>query len=337
MDLQENKIGFVLMNTGTPDSPEPHDIKPYLIEFLSDRNLIKVPPIIWQPVLRLFIARTRPKKTSPRYQQIWTPQGSPLIVESQAQCSMLNERFVNEGIPAVAAVGMRYGNPSTTAALAQLKAAGCRKIIAFPLFPQTAYCTVGSCKEKIGLALKSFPDLELLRTVEGYHENELYLAALADSIRDTWEYRPGSKILFSFHSIPLTDVEAGDTYVQQIKEDLQRLVNMMGIAEEDWAVAFHSRFEDSRAWVTPHPKTQLAKWAEEGATRVAMMTPGFSSDCLESLYDIKSVTCEYFKTLCTQHGRTADITYIPALNHREDHIDLLFDVAKKAIEQASCQ
>lgn len=333
MSLHEEKIGIVLMNSGTPDSPDPRDIRPYLIEFLSDRNLIKVPPIIWQPILRLFIARTRPKKTSPRYEEIWTPNGSPLIVETQAQCAALNARFAEASINATAAVGMRYGNPSISHALGQLEAAGCRTIIGFPLFPQTSFCTVKTCKEKLQSEMKAHPQLQLAGVIEGYEQNPRYVEALASSIREAWEYQPGSKVLFSFHSIPLADVEAGDAYVAQIEDGMQRVARELDLAEDDWAIAYHSRFEDSRAWVAPHPKTQLAKWAEEGTTRVAMATPGFAADCLESLYDIKHVTCDYFETLCTQHGRRAETTYIPALNHREDHIALLFETAKQAIAQ----
>lgn len=332
MSCTENKIGIVLMNTGTPDSPKPHDIKPYLIEFLSDRNLIKVPPVVWQPILRLCIARTRPKKTSPRYQSIWTKQGSPLLVESLAQCNALNARFAKAGINAQCAVGMRYGNPSVKSALHELEKAGCTDILAFPLFPQTAFSTVKTCKEHVKKELEHHPALRFKGCVEGYSKSERYISALASAIRETWEYRPGSKLLFSFHSIPLGDVEAGDTYVEQIKASTQRVADALGIPQEDWAIAFHSRFEDSRAWVAPHPKTQLAKWADEGITRIALATPGFASDCLESLYDIKQVTCEYFRTLCTQRGTVAEATYIPCLNHREDHIDLLFDIAIKAIE-----
>lgn len=333
MSLQEEKIGIVLMNTGTPDSPDPRDIRPYLIEFLSDRNLIKMPPIVWQPILRLCIARTRPKKTSPRYEEIWTPEGSPLLVETQAQCAALNARFTEAGINAMATVGMRYGNPSISHALNQLEAAGCRTIIGFPLFPQTSFCTVKTCKEKLQAEIKAHPQLHLAGVIEGYEQNPRYIKALAASIHEAWEYQPGSKVLFSFHSIPLADVEAGDTYVAQIESGMQRVAHELGLAENDWGIAFHSRFEDSRAWVAPHPKTLLAKWAEEGATRVAMATPGFAADCLESLYDIKHVTCKYFETLCMQHGNSAQATYIPALNHREDHIALLFETAKQAIGQ----
>ena len=293
MDLKKEKIGIVLINTGSPDSPDPQDIRPYLIEFLSDRNIIKVPPVIWQPILRLFIARTRPKKTAPRYQQIWTPNGSPLQ---------------------------------------RLEAAGCSKIVALPLFPQTAFSTVKTCKEAIQDQVGKHPNLSLEAIVEGYNDNPLYTQALAASIRDVWEYRPGSKLLLSFHSIPLADIEAGDTYEEQIEASVNQAMELLGIPQSDWAIAYHSRFEDSRAWVTPHPKTQLAQWAAEGVSRIALVTPGFASDCLESLYDIKSVACDFFCTLCSQNDITADVTYIPCLNHREDHIDLLFNVVKKAIE-----
>lgn len=333
MDSQSEKIGFVLMNTGTPDSPDPRDIKPYLIEFLSDPNLIHMPRALWLPILHLFIANKRPEKTAPRYEKIWTPEGSPFILDSRLQAQGINQRFQEAGINAIAKLGMRYGNPSLDTALNGLEAAGCRKIIAFPLFPQTAFCTVGSCKGKIKQVMRHHKNLQLAGVIEGYNHNPLYHEALAASIREAWEYQPGSKLMFSFHSIPLSDVKAGDTYVEQIKSDLQKVTELLGIPKNDWSMAFHSRFEDPHAWVTPHPRAKLSEWAEEGVTRVGILTPGFAADCLESLYDIKDVTCEYFRSLCKQHGREADITYIPALNHREDHLDLLFEVAKQALEK----
>lgn len=330
MVFKKEKTGIVLINTGSPDSPEPQDIRPYLIEFLSDRNIIKVPPAIWQPILRLFIARTRPKKTAPRYQQIWTANGAPLTVESCAQRDALNERLAEAGIDALCEVGMRYGNPSITHALQKLEAAGCNKIVALPLFPQTAFSTVKTCKEAIRDQIGKHPNLSLGAIVEGYSDNPLYAQAIAASIGDAWEYRPGSKLLLSFHSIPLADIEVGDTYVEQIKTSTHQAMELLGIPRSDWAIAYHSRFEDSRAWVSPHPRTQLAQWAAEGVSRIALVTPGFASDCLESLYDIKSVAHDYFCGLCDQNGVTSDVTYIPCLNHREDHINLLFDVVKRA-------
>lgn len=237
MDLKKEKIGIVLINTGSPDSPDPQDIRPYLIEFLSDRNIIKVPPAIWQPILRLFIARTRPKKTAPRYQQIWTPNGSPLAVESRAQCDALNKRLAKAGINALCEVGMRYGNPSISHALQKLEAVGCSKVIALPLFPQTAFSTVKTCKEAMRDQASKHPSLSLEKIIEGYNDNPLYAQALAASIRDAWEYRPGSKLLLSFHSIPLADIEAGDTYVEQIEASVNQAMELLGIPHSDWAIA----------------------------------------------------------------------------------------------------
>lgn len=314
------------MNVGSPASPDPRDIKPYLAEFLSDKDLIRVPSAIWKPILHGFILRTRPKKTSPRYQRIWTDKGSPLLVETAAQCEALNKRFAEAGLNFVAALGMRYGMPSVDDAFAELEDKGCTKIVGFPLFPQTATCTVGTSKK---FFLKKAAERSASKPcgiVEGYANNPLYIQALANSIADTWTYETGSKILFSFHSIPLNDVESGDTYLEEIQETLQGATKLLGIPSEDWAVGYHSRFEDSRAWVAPHPKTVLSKWADEGVTRVALVAPGFAADCLESLYDIDVTTREYFAELCHNRGAEADITYVPALNAREDHIDALFDI-----------
>lgn len=314
------------MNVGSPESPDPRDIKPYLAEFLSDKNLIRVPSAIWKPILHGFILRTRPKKTSPRYQLIWTEKGSPLLVESKAQCAALNARFEEAGLNLVATMGMRYGKPSMDDALAELESQGCTKIVGFPLFPQTATCTVGTSKEFFLKKMNARSDSKPYGVVEGYADNPLYIQALANSIAQNWDYQPGSKVLFSFHSIPLSDVESGDTYLDEIQTCITGATDLLGIPRQDWEVAYHSRFEDSRAWVAPHPKTILSKWADEGISRVALVAPGFAADCLESLYDIDIVTRNYFEELCKARGVKPDTTYVPALNAREDHIDVLYDI-----------
>lgn len=314
------------MNVGSPASPDPRDIKPYLSEFLSDKNLVRVPHAVWLPILHGIILRTRPKKTSPRYQRIWTDKGSPLLVESAAQCEALNRRFADEGLNLVAAVGMRYGKPSADDAFAELEAQGCTKIVGFPLFPQTATCTVGTSKEFFLKKASKRTASKPYGIVEGYADNPLYIQALANSIAEHWDYQPGSKLLFSFHSIPLSDVESGDTYLEEIQTTLTGATKILGIPDEDWEVAYHSRFEDSRAWVAPHPKTVLSKWADEGISRVALVAPGFAADCLESLYDIDIVTREYFVELCNARSLQPDVTYVPALNAREDHINALYDI-----------
>lgn len=339
MKLTTNKTGIVLMNTGVPASPDPRDIRPYLVEFLSDKNIVRVPHAIWLPILHGIIARTRPKKTAPRYRSIWTEEGAPLLVETYKQRDALNARFAEEDLPFTAEVGMRYGKPSIEDALRSLHEAGCDRVVAFPLFPQTATCTVGSCKERF-LTVLSQPEFRTLfaspelekpsaRVIEGYSDNPLYWTAIAHSISDIWEWQPGSKLLFSLHSIPLNDVEAGDTYIEEAQHALSQVAALLDVPADDWTIAYHSRFEDSRAWAAPHPKTVLSQWADEGVQRVALITPGFASDCLESLYDIDYVMKSYFEQLCQNRGTEADVTYVPALNSRADHIDLLLDIIKK--------
>ncbi len=329
----EHKIGVVLINIGTPATPDPRDIKPYLIEFLSDKNVVRIPHPIWLPILHGVVARTRPKKTSPRYQRIWTDKGAPLIVESYSQRDALNKRFAANDQPFVAEVGMRYGKPSIEEALISLEKQGCTHIIGLPLFPQTAFCTVETCKEKIAKVISTWPKihpdratLTLDGVIEGYSQNPLYPKAVAQSIQDHWEWTPGSKILFSMHSIPLNDVSAGDTCLEEIQDSMQEVATLLSIPDDDWTIAYHSRFEDSRAWAAPHPKTVLADWAEQGVSRIALATPGFASDCLESLYDIAIVAKEYFEERCKERNIDADVTYVPALNSRDDHIDLLYNI-----------
>lgn len=326
MKHSDETIGIILINTGSPASPNPCDIRPYLIEFLSDKNIIPVPRPIWLPILHGIIARKHPKKTTPRYRQVWTPNGAPLLVEAFAQRDALNKRFAQEGLSFVAEVGMRYGSPSIEEAYSTLKQKGCTRFIGFPLFPQTATCTTGTCKEKF---LQVVPDSEVAGFIEGYADNPLYWKSLANSISQYWSWKPGSKILFSLHSIPLSNVKAGDTYLEEAKESLAHTAELLGLSPDDWDIAYHSRFEDSRAWVTPSPETLLTVWAKQGTIRVALVTPGFAADCLESLYDIALVTKEHFERQCRECGTTADVTYIPALNHRDDHIDLLLDEIKQ--------
>lgn len=338
MKSTTNKTGIVLMNTGVPASPDPRDIRPYLVEFLSNKNIVRLPHAIWLPVLHGIIARTRPKKTAPRYRSIWTEEGAPLLVETYKQRDALNARFAEEDLPFIAEVGMQYGRPSIEDALRSLHEAGCDRVVAFPLFPQTATCTVGSCKERF-LEVLSQPEFRTLFApsdpeesscvIEGYSDNPLYWTAIAHSISDIWEWQPGSKLLFSLHSIPLNDVEAGDTYIEEAQHALSQVATLLGVPADDWAIAYHSRFEDSRAWAAPHPKTVLTQWADEGVTRVVLITPGFASDCLESLYDIANVMKVYFEQICQNRGTEADVTYVPALNSRTDHIDLLLDIIKK--------
>lgn len=330
----QSPIGVLLINTGTPASPYPKDIKPYLAEFLSDRYLIQVPRLIWWPILHGIILNTRPKKTSKRYQRIWTDDGSPFLFNAYNQRNRLQDYLDRIGLSSQVSVGMRYGTPSIDEALQSFEENGINHVVALPLFPETAFCTTKTCLDKVCEETTRHPTISTITTIAGYAHHTRYQHALAQSIADAWDYQPGSKLLLSFHSVPLSDLAKGDTYVKEIETSVAAVMDLLGIPEDDWEIAYHSRFEDNRRWKGPHPRSVLTSWVQEGITRVGLVAPGFSTDCLETLYDCAIVQKDYFEQSCREQGTTADFTYIPCLNNRADHIEALAQVIIEAIHQA---
>lgn len=325
------KTGIVLINTGTPRSPDPKDIKPYLIEFLSDRHIIRIPALIWQPILRGIVVHARPKKTSKRYRAIWTEEGSPFMVTSHKQVDALSRELKARGIDAEVALGMRYGEPSIEEAFVALEDAGCRRIIALPLFPQSTYSTTATCAEKVRSVARNHPAITQVDIIEGYSDHPLYPSAIADSIIDANGCRPESKILFAFHSIPLADLRRGDTYPRQVEQCVSAVAALLGLAKEDWAIGYHSRFEDSRRWLQPHPNTLLDAWAAEGVGHITVVAPGFATDCLETLFDCAIQQKSCFEEACARRGTQADFVYVPALNDNAAHIALLAALVEERI------
>ncbi len=316
------------MNTGTPASPNARDIKPYLAEFLADPRLISMPRFLWLPILHLFVINARPKATEKRYRAIWTEEGSPFMVNSLNQAKKTQEALERQGLDIPVRFAARYGKPRLQHVVRELQAAGCTSILVVPLFPQTAYSTTASCKDKVAAVAARFPDLSF-EVIEGYATDEGYLDALTSSIEEAWNYEPGAKLLFSFHSIPLRDVRNGDNYPQQVEATVEAVTKQLGIPGNSWAISYHSRFEDSRRWLGPSPKKVLEGWVKQGVTNVAMVTPGFSSDCLETLLDVDVEQRNFFFAQCAKQGKECTFTYIPALNDRKDHIDFLVQLIKK--------
>lgn len=324
--MRNPDFGVVLMNTGSPESPTAADIRPYLKEFLSDPNLIRVPKPIWNMILNFSILPKRPQASAERYKQIWMPEGSPLMVYSRRQARRLHWELAERGVDAPVELGMRYGRVTLESAIDKLCAQGCKRIIVLPLFPQTTDSTTGTCEEKIREVSALYPDVAI-ESIIGYPCDEGYLNALAQSIQDQWEYRPGSKLMFSFHSIPSADVEKrGSTYPNQCHACAELVAASLGLRPEDWFLCFQSRFEDSRKWLGPSPSRKLKQWASEGVNRVAMVTPGFATDCLETLYDCDIVLRKEFENACQAAGLEADFTLVPALSDRPDHIYMMTDL-----------
>ena len=324
------RYGVLIANVGTADSPEVEDIREFLRQMLSDRRIVDLPRALWMPILHLFILPNRPKRTVERYRRIWTPQGSPLLVTCREQRSRLEAELARRGLDVPVALGMRYCNPSLGAALDELIAAGCNRVVLLPLFPQKADVTTVTCHEETLRQAKLRPAIESVGLIPFYCNRSEYLQALASSVADRWTWRPGSRILFTFHSTLLADIERGDPYYQQTLDTAGGCARLLGIPEGGWGVAYHSRF-DNRRWLRPPAKEVLAQWAQEGVRDVAVAAPVFTADCIETLIDCDVEQRELFLRLCEQHhpdAGPASFTYIPTLGARADHVSVLADAVE---------
>jgi ferrochelatase len=310
--------GVLLSNLGTPDAPTPEALKRYLKEFLSDPRVIELPRWKWWPILNLIVLPRRAPRSAEAYHQVWTPQGSPLLVTAKRQRekveAALRSRF---GSPIHVALGMRYGNPSLASALDELIAKGCRRILLFPLYPQYAAATTASTLDAVAAALLRRRWVPELRTIHSYHDDPLYVRALAASIRDLWRDGEPERLLLSFHGIPKRYFDAGDPYYCHCQKTARLLAEELSLPAERWAVAFQSRF-GKEPWLEPYTDETLRSWT--GVKSADVVCPGFSADCLETLEEID----QQYRRLFAGRFR-----YVPALNDRDDHVAALAEIAAR--------
>ena len=330
MKGRKTVLGVLMMNTGTPDAPTPEAIRPYLKQFLSDRNIIHAPRFVWYPVLNLCILPNRPKKTAPNYQAFWTKEGSPFLLTSLAQRDKLRVRLTElAGEPVAVELGMRYGNPSVASALDALFDAGVDHIVALPMYPQDTKACAGTCLEEFdrsleaALAVRSVAARPTVDKIAYYWNAPGYLDALAQSVREAWSYEPGKKLVVSFHSVPLSYQASGDTYHESTKATALGLASKLGVAPEDLDITYQSRF-DSRKWLGPFLNPELRRLAGEGATDVAVVCPIFSVDCIETCVEVdKEARAEFISAAREAGVAVPNFTYVPALGAADSLIDVL--------------
>lgn len=320
--------GVLLVNLGTPEAPTGKALRPYLREFLSDPRVIEWPRWLWRPVLEGIILRVRPSRSAKLYEQIWTEEGSPLLVISQEITDKL-EQMLNQaaGSPVKVALAMRYGQPSIAAGLAELRQNNVQRILILPLYPQYSATTVGTIFDEVFDTLKQWRWVPEIRTINHYYEHPLYAEAIAGSIRQYWsENGRGDKLLLSFHGIPQSYAKKGDPYRQHCEKSVDLIAQALEIAKDDVFLTFQSRFGPEE-WLQPYTDETLISWAEEGISHVDTVCPGFATDCLETLQEMGMEN----RDLYLEAGGK-EYAYIPALNASPVHIELLADLV-----QQNCQ
>jgi ferrochelatase len=287
------RIGVLLTNLGTPDAPTPQAVRRYLAEFLADPRVVEIPAIAWRPILHGIILRVRPARSARKYEQIWTKDGSPLLVHSQRQKTLLlgylGQRLKQAGLPAdlcPVELGMRYGNPSIASAIDRLRAAHCEKILVLPLFPQYSASTTATAFDAVAAHVRHMRWVPGLRFVETFHADDGYIKALAQNVNDYWvkNGRP-DRLVMSFHGVPRRTLELGDPYHCFCQVTARLLARELGLAPPQWSLTFQSRFGRAQ-WLTPYTAEVLKALPGEGVKRVDVFCPGFITDCLETLEEI---------------------------------------------------
>lgn len=314
----------LLVQLGTPDDPEPASVRRYLKEFLSDRRVVEISRLAWWPILNGVVLNTRPRKSSARYRAVWTPHGSPLLVHTQRQATLLRGTLGERKLDVAVAHAMRYGNPSVATALRDLRELNLARLLVIPLYPQYAASTTASAFDAIARELATWRNLPELRMVRSFHREPGYIAALAALVRRHWEVEgQGRKLVMSFHGVPRRTLTLGDPYHCECLATARLLAERLGLRQEDWIATFQSRFGRAR-WLEPYTLPTLLELAKQGTGKVDVICPGFVADCLETLEEIDIEARSAFLAA----GGT-DFHYIRCLNESPAWIAALADVVQR--------
>ncbi len=314
------KTGVLITNLGTPEQPTTSSVRRYLKEFLSDARVVEIPRLVWLIILHGIILRVRPSKSAKLYQSIWTEQGSPLLAITKQQQVKLKAKLAQQYAEndVVVDIAMRYGEPSIESALNNFQQQGINNIIVTPLYPQYAGPTTGSTFDAIAKVLTKWRWVPSLHFISSYHDNPLYIKALANSVNEyiSANGKP-DKLVLSYHGMPKLFHKAGDPYYDYCQRTTELLVAELGYGEEDYIQTFQSRFGKAE-WLKPYTDETLASLPAQGIKNIAIMSPAFSADCLETLEELESENREIFIEAGGEQYH-----YIPALNDRDDHIDAI--------------
>jgi len=318
--LPDSRIGLLLINLGTPDAPEVRAVRRYLAEFLSDPRVIEIPMLAWKPILHGIVLRTRPRKSAEAYNQIWTNEGSPLRAIAHRQAQALRARLPEVSVH----FAMRYGNPGISAALENMALEGCSRILAAPLYPQYSAATTATANDAVFGALARMRWQPALRTLPPYYGDPLYIDALAANLGRqlaALDFEP-ERLLLSFHGMPAKTLELGDPYHCHCQKTARLLSEALG-REVD--VAFQSKFGRAK-WLEPATDATLAAYPTRGVKRMAIATPGFSADCIETLEELGIRGRETFRRAGGERFALLD-----CLNDSDEGLALIEQLARREL------
>ncbi len=319
--IAQPKVGVLLVNLGTPDAPTADAVKRYLKQFLSDRRVVEIPPLVWQPILRAIVLNTRPQQSAKAYAKVWTDKGSPLAFFTIAQAEALSVRMQDRVDVRHA---MRYGNPSIPDQLAAMKEAGCNRILIAPLYPQYSGATTGTVQDEAYQALTKMRWHPAIRTLPAYHDDSAYIGALKTSVEASLaklDFVPDALVI-SFHGMPERTLYLGDPYHCHCQKTARLLSEAMG---RELVVSFQSRFGRAK-WLEPATDDTIMRLAKEGKTKIAIFAPGFSVDCLETLEELAIQGQEQFEEAGGTH-----FAYLPCLNASEPGMDMLESLIRREL------
>lgn len=333
--LQPSRTGILLINLGTPQAPTAAALRPYLKEFLSDRRVVELPRALWWLILNGIILNTRPAKSAEKYASVWREGGSPLKIATERLAHLLQTTLPSpagrgaggEGAPSssppevLVDYAMTYGQPSVESVVMKMKAQGCDRLLAVPLYPQYAASSTGSALDAVYRTLLKTRNMPELRTLRDYHDHPAYIAALKYSVEAHWaEHGRPDLLLMSFHGTPKANFDQGDPYRHECLETGRLLGEALGLDDSQYRITFQSRFGKAE-WLQPYTDKTLAELGKQKTKRLDVICPGFAADCLETLEEI---AMEGKATFLTAGG--GEFRYIPALNDRAEWVSALGEI-----------
>ncbi len=327
--VKSGKIGVLLVNLGTPDGTSYWPMRRYLREFLSDKRVIEWPRALWYPILYGIVLMTRPGKSGKLYESIWNKERdeSPLRTITRSQSDQLADRIGDQGGRLKIDWAMRYGNPSIRSRLEALKADGCDRILVFPLYPQYSASTTATVNDEVCKTLLDMRWQPAIRTVPPYHDDPVYVGALAKSVEQhlaTLDFEP-EMVLTSFHGIPQSYFRRGDPYHCHCHKTARLMRAALGWDDKKLQLTFQSRFGPEE-WLQPYTDKTVEKLAKEGVKNIAVMNPGFVADCLETLEEIAGEAAEIF-----EENGGENFSHIPCLNDSELGMDVIEHIVRQEL------